>query len=146
MEELDDGEDEVDLLEESVVTDVNTVCQSFLDEAYNNNDYYYYDNNNQRNNSFTSRSSAGSGSRRSSSDALDLQVYLTAKKNAVNPTLEQLPFIHRGRPNIKELFRKTRDEAIMKKEKRVAVCVCAPKRLVHMCHKACVKFRSACTI
>jgi len=98
--------------------DDDTMCQSFLDEAYVDPE-----------NSSTS------------SEALDLQVYLTAKNaNTINPALGALPFIHRGRPDIKGIFQKMREEAIEKKETRVAVCVCAPKVIVNMCHKACVKY------
>lgn len=96
--------------------DADTMCQSFLDEAY-----------------------VGPDDCSSSSDPLDLQVYLTAR-NKVDPALVDLPFINRGRPDIKQLFRKMRDEAIENKESRVAVCVCAPKVLVNMCQKACVKY------
>mmetsp|Transcript_8816 Transcript_8816/g.13569 ORF Transcript_8816/g.13569 Transcript_8816/m.13569 type:complete len:825 (-) Transcript_8816:102-2576(-) len=97
--------------------DDDTLCQSFLDEAYvdpeNTNMY----------------------------DALDLQVYLTtARNNDVNPALADLPFINRRRPNIDQIFRDMRDEAIEQKERYVAVCVCAPKVLVNMCQNACVKY------
>lgn len=95
--------------------DDDTMCQSFLDEAYIDPD-----------------SSP-------SSNVLDLQVYLTAR-DEVDPALAALPFVNRGRPDIKQLFQKMRDEAIEKKECYVAVCVCAPKVLVSMCQNACVKY------
>ncbi|KAI2501563.1 FAD-binding domain [Fragilaria crotonensis] len=72
-------------------------------------------------------------------DALDLQVYLTTKV-ASRSDLALLPFVYRKRPDVKELFRKMREEAISMDESRVAVCVCAPERLVHMCQKACAKY------
>eukprot|EP00542_Grammatophora_oceanica_P012506 CAMPEP_0194044016 /NCGR_PEP_ID=MMETSP0009_2-20130614/15563_1 /TAXON_ID=210454 /ORGANISM="Grammatophora oceanica, Strain CCMP 410" /LENGTH=969 /DNA_ID=CAMNT_0038688429 /DNA_START=590 /DNA_END=3499 /DNA_ORIENTATION=+ len=71
--------------------------------------------------------------------ALDLQVYLTAK-NKTNPGISELPFVHTGRPDIKALFRKMKEEAIAKGERRVAVCVCAPLRLVVIARKACAKY------
>jgi len=98
--------------------DNNTMCQSFLDDAYNDFDDFDDD---------------------APENALDLQVYLTARKE-VDPATENLPFVHRGRPDIKEIFRKMRDEAIDRNEVRVAVCVCAPKIIVNMCHKACIKY------
>ncbi|KAI2497882.1 FAD-binding domain [Fragilaria crotonensis] len=72
-------------------------------------------------------------------DALDLQVYLTGQI-ASRSGLSLLPFVYLKRPDVKELFRKMRDEAISLNESRVAVCVCAPERLVHMCQKACAKY------
>jgi len=95
--------------------DDNTMCQTFLDDAYND-----FDDN-------------------APEDALDLQVYLTSRKDVDSATLN-LPFVHKGRPDIKEIFRKMRDDAIDRGEERVAVCVCAPKIIVNMCHKACVKY------
>ena len=71
-------------------------------------------------------------------EALDLQVYLTAK-NAV-AGVENLPFVHLRRPDVKAVFAKMREDAIEKGEKRVAVCVCAPKRLVNLCQKASAKY------
>uniref|UniRef100_A0A7S1D076 Ferric reductase NAD binding domain-containing protein n=1 Tax=Cyclophora tenuis TaxID=216820 RepID=A0A7S1D076_CYCTE len=67
---------------------------------------------------------------------LDLQVYLTAK----NPPPGMPPFVHYGRPDVKGLFQKLRDDAIEAGERRVAVCVCAPMRLVNLCRKACAKY------
>jgi NADPH oxidase len=72
-------------------------------------------------------------------DALDLQLYLTGQV-ASRRDLALLPFVYRKRPDVKELFRKMRDEAISMDECRVAVCVCAPQRLVLMCQKACAKY------
>ena len=72
-------------------------------------------------------------------DALDLQVYLTTQV-ASRSDFALLPFVHRKRPDVKELFRKMRDEAISMDECRVVVCVCAPERLVLMCQKACAKY------
>eukprot|EP00541_Cyclophora_tenuis_P000342 CAMPEP_0116574856 /NCGR_PEP_ID=MMETSP0397-20121206/19632_1 /TAXON_ID=216820 /ORGANISM="Cyclophora tenuis, Strain ECT3854" /LENGTH=560 /DNA_ID=CAMNT_0004103679 /DNA_START=75 /DNA_END=1757 /DNA_ORIENTATION=- len=71
-------------------------------------------------------------------DALDLQVYLTAKN--APPGVASFPFVHLGRPDVKDIFAKMREEAIAQKERRVAVCVCAPKRLVNLCQKASAKY------
>ena len=70
--------------------------------------------------------------------ALDLQVYLTSKN--APPGVASFPFVHLGRPNVKEIFAQMREEAIAMRESRVAVCVCAPKRLVNLCQKACAKY------
>jgi predicted ferric reductase len=96
--------------------DDDTIDQSFLDAAYNTD----------------------SGSDDEPHQALDLQVYLTNR--TVIGGVAHLPFVHLGRPDVKELFRKMREEAIAKGEHRVAVCVCAPKRLVSICQMACSKF------
>lgn len=101
--------------------DDDTMNQSFLDAAYNIPK--------QMSDEFAKESA-------SEEEVLDLQVYLTARGVAT----QHLPFVHRGRPDIKELFRNMRLEAIQKGEHRVAVCVCAPKRLVTICQKACTKY------
>lgn len=67
---------------------------------------------------------------------LDLKVYLTCK----NPPLGMPSFVSYGRPKIHDIFRQLRSEAIAAGERRVAVCVCAPKRLVDICSKACARF------
>jgi hypothetical protein len=103
-------------LRETFMSDDDTMNQSFLDAAYNEG-----------------------GQDSNSQEALDLQVYLTTKSAAAN-AISHLPFVHNGRPDVKELFRKMRDEAIAKGEHQVAVCVCAPKRLVMICQKACAKY------
>jgi len=128
QQEEDDDEEEEDDYNPMNEYDNNTMCQSFLDDAYNTNNI--------------DKDPNDDGVNKGSQPAegpLDLQVYLTARKD-VNPAIENLPFVHRRRPDIKELFRKTRDEAIEKGECRVAVCVCAPKIIVDMCHTACVKY------
>ena len=71
-------------------------------------------------------------------NALDLQVYLTGKSAPMN--LAQLPFVHFNRPDVKKLFSDMREDAIAKGETRIAVCVCAPARLVQICRKACAKY------
>lgn len=67
---------------------------------------------------------------------LDLQVYLTAK----DPPPDMPPFVHYGRPDIKQIFRKIRTQAVQVGEKQVAVCVCAPVRIVDLCRQACAKY------
>lgn len=101
-----------------------TVAKSFLDIAYTRDD----DNDNANN---TTRP----GSQTSS--PLDLQVYLTGKQTPENTAP---PFIYHGRPDIKQLFSQMKQEALAQGERRVAVCVCAPKRLVSICQKASVKY------
>jgi len=69
---------------------------------------------------------------------LDLQVYVTGK--GVSNNLAHLPFVNFTRPDLKKLFADMREDAMAKGETHVAVCVCAPARLVHICRKACVKY------
>ena len=71
-------------------------------------------------------------------NALELQVYLTGKHD--ESKLAGLPFVHFRRPDVKKLFADMREDAISKGEPRVAVCACAPARLVQICRKACVKY------
>jgi predicted ferric reductase len=99
----------------------DTVCQTILDAAYNG---------------------YGNEESQSQQDVLDLQVYLTAR-NAASAPLLALPFVHQGRPDMSEIFRKMREDALANDEHRVAVCVCAPERLVLICQKACVKYSDA---
>ena len=68
---------------------------------------------------------------------LDLQVYLTGKGS---PPPNMPPFIHFGRPDVKGIFQKLRDDALLSGERRIAVCVCAPMRLVNICRRACAKY------
>ena len=67
---------------------------------------------------------------------LDLQVYLTSK----NPPPGMPPFVHYGRPDVKGIFQQLRNDALAAGERRVAVCACAPMRLVKICQKACAKY------
>ena len=71
-------------------------------------------------------------------NALELQVYLTGKYD--DSQLAGLPFVHFRRPDVKKLFADMREDAISKGERLVAVCVCAPTRLVQICRKACAKY------
>jgi ferredoxin-NADP reductase len=79
------------------------------------------------------------GSSSSSDEVLDLSCFLTSK-DAVKSDIIDLPFVHPNRPDIKKIFLEMRDEAMRMKEKRVAVCICAPPQLVAMTNKACVKY------
>jgi len=74
-------------------------------------------------------------------DIFDLQVYITSKDATDNnPALASLPFVKLQRPDFKKIFEETREEAISNNIKDVAVIVCAPARLAHICKKACVKY------
>lgn len=74
-------------------------------------------------------------------DIFDLQVYITSKDATTNnPALASLPFVHLHRPDFKKIFSEAREEAIANKINDVAVIVCAPARLAHICKKACVKY------
>lgn len=70
---------------------------------------------------------------------LELDCYLTAKE-AQDCGLGDLPFVKQCRPDMKRIFLSMREEAIEKGEKRVAICVCAPTRLVSMAREACIKY------
>ena len=79
----------------------------------------------------------------SNDSPVDLQVYLTDMDVSVaaKEHMSQMPFIHFGRPDIKDLFRQARHEALRShQQSHIAVCVCAPRRIVHLCRKACAKF------
>jgi predicted ferric reductase len=78
---------------------------------------------------------------RSPTDVLDMQIYLTSTDPSSG--LSDLPFVYHGRPDIKRLFLKMREGALVSGESRVAVCVCAPSRIVDLCQEACVKFSDA---
>lgn len=74
-----------------------------------------------------------------SEEVLDLNCFITSK-DAVQSEMTDLPFVHPNRPDIKKIFLEMREEAIRMKEKRVAVCICAPPQLVATTKKACVKY------
>lgn len=67
---------------------------------------------------------------------LDMQVYLTG------PTMDngEVPFARHGRPNIKRIFKDMKNIALSAGDNRVAVFICAPKRLTELCRKACLKY------
>lgn len=67
---------------------------------------------------------------------LDMQVCITSKD--VEEEYFGLPFVHKGRPDLEQIFMDMRIEAISRGERRVAVCMCAPLRLVHICHKLAI--------
>jgi hypothetical protein len=74
---------------------------------------------------------------------VDLQVYLTDKNLALSTKthMSELPFIHFGRPDLKNLFLTARQDAYLTgRQTRIAVCVCAPQRIVDLCRAACTKF------
>lgn len=71
---------------------------------------------------------------------LDLQVYLTNKKVSRATKRRMPPFVTIGRPDIKNLFREARHDALRNHQPRVAVCVCAPLRIVDLCRRASAKY------
>ncbi len=77
-----------------------------------------------------------------SDEVLSLDCYLTAKEMK-DAGITAMPFVHQGRPDMKKTFLMMREEAIKQGEKRVAVCVCAPKRLVQICKMACIKYSNS---
>eukprot|EP00549_Striatella_unipunctata_P022548 CAMPEP_0118678828 /NCGR_PEP_ID=MMETSP0800-20121206/3439_1 /TAXON_ID=210618 ORGANISM="Striatella unipunctata, Strain CCMP2910" /NCGR_SAMPLE_ID=MMETSP0800 /ASSEMBLY_ACC=CAM_ASM_000638 /LENGTH=566 /DNA_ID=CAMNT_0006574735 /DNA_START=363 /DNA_END=2063 /DNA_ORIENTATION=+ len=70
-------------------------------------------------------------------EVLELKVFLTGQEPLGELDYE---FVSRGRPQMKDLFLEFRKLAIQLDERRVAVCVCAPKRLVEIARHACVKY------
>eukprot|EP00586_Coscinodiscus_wailesii_P022512 CAMPEP_0172518594 /NCGR_PEP_ID=MMETSP1066-20121228/290913_1 /TAXON_ID=671091 /ORGANISM="Coscinodiscus wailesii, Strain CCMP2513" /LENGTH=1241 /DNA_ID=CAMNT_0013301019 /DNA_START=249 /DNA_END=3975 /DNA_ORIENTATION=- len=75
-------------------------------------------------------------------DILSLEFFLTKKDNPKKRSVLN-PFVSNGRPDIKKKFLEMRKEAIENGEKRIAVCVCAPQRLVDICKNACAKFSNS---
>jgi len=71
-------------------------------------------------------------------EVLKLDFFLTSKEMPDDGAM--VPFVTKGRPNLKSIFLQMREEAIVLGERRVAICVCAPTRLVTICRKACAKF------
>mmetsp|Transcript_33511 Transcript_33511/g.39031 ORF Transcript_33511/g.39031 Transcript_33511/m.39031 type:complete len:602 (+) Transcript_33511:551-2356(+) len=71
---------------------------------------------------------------------LQLDCYLTTKEIQEAGLTSMIPFAHRGRPDFKQIFLDMRKEAIKQGENRVAVCVCAPYRIVQICKMACIKY------
>ena len=78
-------------------------------------------------------------STKSAEEVLQLDCYLTAREME-DAGITSLPFVHKGRPDMKQIFLDLREEAIKAGERRVAICVCAPKRLVQICKMACTKY------
>jgi hypothetical protein len=74
-----------------------------------------------------------------SAEVLSLACYLTAKEMK-EAGISSMPFVEQGRPDMKKIFLAMREDAIQAGEKRVAVCVCAPKQLVKICKMACIKY------
>ena len=71
-----------------------------------------------------------------SQDVLDLQVYLSSSTSPQNT----VPFAKAGRPDVKDIFKSMRRDAIQSGDNRVAVCISAPKKLTDLCRRACVAF------
>jgi hypothetical protein len=67
---------------------------------------------------------------------LSMEIYLTGD----SPLLQNIPFAKVGRPDIKKIFSEMKQDAIASGDKRVAVCVSAPPKLMTMCRKACVVY------
>jgi hypothetical protein len=69
-------------------------------------------------------------------DILDMQLYMTDNRQ----TDFNLPNARFGRPDLKQIFLKMKEDAKAKGEKRIAVCVCAPQKLSAICRKACIVY------
>jgi hypothetical protein len=75
-------------------------------------------------------------SKNSLANVLDMQVYLTGNTQ----TFGSVPFARYGRPDIKAIFEEMKEEAIASGDRKVAVCVSAPHKLMSLCHRACVLY------
>ena len=73
---------------------------------------------------------------KSLTEVLDLQIYLTGDELATG----NVPFARYGRPDIKGMFLKMKQDAVDAGDRRVAVCVSAPTKLTDMCRKACIAY------
>uniref|UniRef100_A0A7S3DUE4 Ferric reductase NAD binding domain-containing protein n=2 Tax=Entomoneis paludosa TaxID=265537 RepID=A0A7S3DUE4_9STRA len=69
---------------------------------------------------------------------LDIEIYLT-KNDSNESRAHHIPGVKHGRPDLATMFVAMREEAIQLGEKRVAVCVCGPKRISALCRKACIQ-------
>ena len=70
-------------------------------------------------------------------DVVDIEIYLT--KGLDDAAAHNVPGLQTGRPDLSALFSEMRDEAISLNERRVAVCVCGPKRISDLCRKVCIQ-------
>jgi hypothetical protein len=73
-----------------------------------------------------------------SKTVLDVQIYLTGEQTDAG--CQQLPGVRLGRPNIKKLFLEMKKQAIAVGERKVAVCVSAPRKLMNLARQACVLY------
>ena len=72
-------------------------------------------------------------------DILDVELYLTHKKMTGHTFFHQHSGIHYGRPNVAASLATMKDHALQLGVSRVAVLVCGPKRIAHVCRKACIE-------
>ncbi|KAL7575529.1 hypothetical protein ACA910_020110 [Epithemia clementina (nom. ined.)] len=82
-------------------------------------------------------------------DVVDIEIYLTgdtSKRSMLDrggaahaSNYNGIPGLQQGRPDLASLFTQMRNDAIRFKEKRVAVCVCGPKRISYIARKACIE-------
>jgi hypothetical protein len=70
-------------------------------------------------------------------ELFDLQLYITEDHVGEN---NNLPNARTGRPDLNQIFLDMKEEAKATHEQRVAVCVCAPRRLSAICRKACIVY------
>lgn len=68
-------------------------------------------------------------------EILEMQLFHTGAQSGI-----LIPYARQGRPDIKKIFLEMKQEAKEKGEQRVAVCVCAPKKLSALCQKACIVY------
>merc|ERR1712228_155233 len=73
-------------------------------------------------------------------EVLSLEFFLTKNERPKNKKSLLNPFVTDGRPDLKQKFIQMREDAMKRGEKRVAVCACAPQRLVDACKNACAKY------
>lgn len=68
-------------------------------------------------------------------EILEMQLYHTGGQSEFH-----IPYARQGRPDMKKIFLEMKLEAKEKGEQRIAVCVCAPKKLSAICRKACIVY------
>lgn len=75
-------------------------------------------------------------------DVLETEIFLTCPLAAESLSLNDDSILHGitcGRPNLAAVFCSMKERALELGEKRVAVCVCGPRRIAQLCRKASIK-------
>ena len=69
-------------------------------------------------------------------NVVDIEIYMT---KGIYGRAPNVPGLQMGRPDLAVMLTEMREEAIRLNEKRVAVCVCGPKRISYLSRKACIE-------
>jgi hypothetical protein len=76
------------------------------------------------------------GKKKPVQSVLETHVYLTGQKSVP----ETLRFAQLGRPNLKAIFQEMKQAAVLSGDKKVAVCISAPNKLMKIVQKACLVY------